>query len=261
MHFTWTNLISFIGPGLSHVAYGLLFCGVLVILGFFARKALKQNPHPAPAGRFGLKGFFEVFVEQIQALSDSVVGPEGREAVPFFCFVFLFIWGQNLLGLFPGFLPATENVNTTFALGVFSFLAYNYWGFRKQGWSYLKQFLGHVLFMAPLFIFIELLSHIFRPLSLGLRLFGNMKGDHVVIGIFLDLVPRFCSRNILFFRSFCLHIAGFCFYYSLYGLCVFGHIRSSLTKEKIMKVITFLLVLTPQLVFAAEEGRAGRGRS
>ena len=211
MHFTWTNLISFIGFDLAHVAYGLLFCGILVILGFFARKALNRNPHPAPAGRFGLKGFFEVFVEQIQALSDSVVGPEGRQAVPFFCFVFLFIWGQNLLGLFPGFLPATENVNTTFALGVFSFLAYNYWGFRKQGLAYLKQFLGHVVFMAPLFVFIELLSHIFRPLSLGLRLFGNMKGDHVVIGIFLDLVPVFVPIIFYFLGLFVCTLQAFVF--------------------------------------------------
>ena len=211
MHFTWTNLISFIGPGLAHVAYGLLFGGLLVIIGIFARKTLKQNPSPAPAGRFGIRGFFEVFVEQIQALSDSVVGPNGREAVPFFCFIFLFIWGQNLLGLFPGFLPATENVNTTFALGAFSFLAYNYWGFRKRGVSYLKQFLGHVMFMAPLFIFIELLSHIFRPLSLGLRLFGNMKGDHVVIGIFLDLVPVFVPVIFYFLGLFVCTLQAFVF--------------------------------------------------
>ena len=211
MHFTWTQLISFIGHEFSHVAYGLLFCGILVIIGFFARKALKQDPHPAPAGRFSIKGFFEVFVEQIQALSDSVVGPAGRQAVPFFCFIFLFIWGQNLLGLFPGFLPATENVNTTFALGVFSFLAYNYWGFRKQRGAYLKQFLGHVLFMAPLFIFIELLSHIFRPLSLGLRLFGNMKGDHVVIGIFLDLVPVFVPIIFYFLGLFVCTLQAFVF--------------------------------------------------
>ncbi|MCY4512168.1 MAG: F0F1 ATP synthase subunit A [Bdellovibrionales bacterium] len=211
MHFTWTHLISFINPEFSHIIYGLLFCGFLVVIGIFARNALKRDPHPAPSGRFGIKGFFEVFVEQIQALSDSVVGPEGREAVPFFCFIFLFIWGQNLLGLFPGFFPATENVNTTFALGVFSFLAYNYWGLRKQGFSYLKQFLGHVMFMAPLFIFIELLSHIFRPLSLGLRLFGNMKGDHVVIGIFLDLVPVFVPIIFYFLGLFVCTLQAFVF--------------------------------------------------
>ena len=211
MHFTWTHLIPFINPEFSHIVYGLLFCAFLVMIGFFARNALKRDPHPAPAGQFGIKGFFEVFVEQIQALSDSVVGPEGREAVPFFCFIFLFIWGQNLLGLFPGFFPATENVNTTFALGVFSFMAYNYWGFRKQRFSYLKQFLGHVMFMAPLFIFIELLSHIFRPLSLGLRLFGNMKGDHVVIGIFLDLVPVFVPIIFYFLGLFVCTLQAFVF--------------------------------------------------
>ena len=211
MHFTWTELVPFIGYELSHIAYGLLAGLILLTVGVLARRALGIRPSTEPDGHFGVKGFFEVFVEGIQTLSDSVVGPKGREMVPFFCFLFLFIWVQNLLGLFPGFLPATENVNTTLALGVFTFFTYNYWGFRKLGAGYLKQFLGPVLFMAPLFIFIEILSHIFRALSLGLRLFGNIKGDHVVIGIFLDLIPFFVPIIFYFLGLFVCTLQAFVF--------------------------------------------------
>ena len=85
--------------------------------------------------------------------------------------------------------PATDNVNTTIAIGLFSFVAYNYYGFKEHGISYLKQFLGPLIWIAPLMVIIELVSHIVRPMSLGLRLQGNMMGDHTVLGIFLELVP------------------------------------------------------------------------
>ena len=200
-HFTWANFVPFFGYQLSHVLYALVAGGLLLIFGLLSGRALKEPDAFLPAKKFGLKGFFEIFVEQITKLSDSVIGGEGRRMVPFFCFLFLYIWIQNLLGLFPGFFPSTENINTTVALGLFSFLIYNYCGFKEHGFSYLKQYLGPVLMMAPLFLVIEILSHIFRPLSLGLRLFGNMKGDHLVIAIFLDMVP-FVIPILFYFLGF-----------------------------------------------------------
>ena len=200
-HFTWADRIPFFGHQLFHVLYAIL-CGVLLIgVGVIASRALKAADSVLPAKGVGVKGFFEVFVEQVTKLADSVMGPKGRSTVPFFCFLFLYIWVQNLLGLIPGFLPSTENINTTAALGLLSFLVYNYCGFREHGLSYLKQYFGPVLIMAPLFLVIEILSHAFRPLSLGLRLFGNMKGDHLVIAIFLDMVP-FVIPILFYFLGF-----------------------------------------------------------
>lgn len=200
-HFTWANFVPFFGYKLSHVLYGLIVGSVLIVFGLLSGRALRKPDAFLPAGKFGLKGFFEVFVEQITKLSDSVIGLGGRRMVPFFCFLFLYIWIQNLLGLLPGVSPSTENINTTVALGFFSFLVYNYCGFKEHKLSYLKQYLGPVLIMAPLFLVIEILSHIFRPLSLGLRLFGNMKGDHMVIAIFLDMVP-FVVPILFYFLGF-----------------------------------------------------------
>jgi F-type H+-transporting ATPase subunit a len=80
-------------------------------------------------------------------------------------------------------------MNTTLALGLFVFLYYNYAGFKAHGFGYLKQFFGPVIWLAPLMFIIEVASHVFRPLSLALRLRGNIMGDHIVLGVFSGLVP------------------------------------------------------------------------
>jgi F-type H+-transporting ATPase subunit a len=100
---------------------------------------------------------------------------------------FAFILTANLMGLIPGFAPPTSNLNTTLGLGIVSFCAYNFFGVRTHGVGYAKHFMGPVLFLAPLFIILEGVSHLVRPVSLGLRLFGNMFGDHLAVEIFTDL--------------------------------------------------------------------------
>ena len=209
-HFTWANIVPFFSGKAPHIFYGLLSGGILLAVSLFGRMALKGQDI-SPAGSFGIRGFWEVFTEQIVKLSDTVIGREGRFMVPFFCFLFLFIWIQNVLGLFPGFSPSTENLNATASLGLFSFLVYNYCGFKAHGFSYLKQYLGPVLLMAPLFLIIELLSHAFRPLSLGLRLFGNMKGDHMVIAVFLDMAPYIVPVLFYFLGFFVCTLQAFIF--------------------------------------------------
>jgi F-type H+-transporting ATPase subunit a len=93
------------------------------------------------------------------------------------------------VGVLPGVVPATENFNTTLALGIFSFLVYNFMGIKDAGMGYLKHFFGPIIWLAPIMFVIELISHFVRPLSLGLRLSKVMLGDHTVVGIFMDLVP------------------------------------------------------------------------
>ena len=89
--------------------------------------------------------------------------------------------------MIPGFLPPTGNLNTTLACGALIFVMYNYYGVKEHGISYLKHFMGPVVFLAPLMIIIEIISHIVRPISLSLRLFMNITGDHMVMGVFTNL--------------------------------------------------------------------------
>ena len=119
----------------------------------------------------------------------KITGEKNRSLTPIFSTGFLIVFFHNIVGLMPGMTPATENINTTLSMGLCSFILYNYFGFKAHGISYLKHFLGPIWFLAPMMLILEIISHLIRPLSLGLRLWGNMMGDHVVLGIFLDLAP------------------------------------------------------------------------
>lgn len=192
-HFNWTQLI----PGVDHtdpsavpLATALVAGAGLIAFSIAGRAALGSGEKAViPSDKISLKGIVEVITEFIVGLVDMVIGEHGRNFVPLFAAMFLYILANNFLGLVPGMTPATDNLNTTIGIGVFSFLAYNIYGFKEHGVAYLKHFLGPMLLLAPLMLIIELISHIVRPISLGLRLQGNMMGDHTVLGIFLDLVP------------------------------------------------------------------------
>ncbi len=200
VHFNWTQLIPGVGHHFVHVATVLLASLLMFLMAVAARIALGSGENAiAPAGSFSLKGFFEIIHEFVVSLSETVVGHEGKKFAPMFATIFFFILINNLLGLVPGMTPATDNLNTTIAIGLFSFCAYNYYGFKEHGIAYLKQFLGPVIFMAPLMLLIELISHFVRPLSLGLRLYGNMVGDHTVLSIFLSLAGYYFVPVIFYF--------------------------------------------------------------
>jgi len=186
--FSWVTQI----PGLMllepHTSTALL---VMVLLLLFAVRARQQlasaSDVTVPARGFSARNVAEVFVEFITNLSESVIGHDGPKFVPLFASFFIFILGSNLIGLIPGFSPPTDNFNVTLALGVVSFVAYNYYGVQAHGLAYLKQFVGPLLALAPLMIIVELFSHAFRPASLAMRLYGNMFADHLLLGIFTDL--------------------------------------------------------------------------
>jgi F-type H+-transporting ATPase subunit a len=193
--FTW---LSFFGLGAypNHIVMALFAAVVLVLTTLVARAQLNavmrssQDGGLIPEPKLTYRNFFEIVAESLYKLTENVIGHHDAPIYfPLIGTIFVFIFFSNILGLIPGILPATENMNTTVALGVFVFFYYNYAGFRANGVSYLKHFLGPVWWLAPLMLVIELASHLFRPLSLALRLRGNIMGDHVVLHAFSDLVP------------------------------------------------------------------------
>jgi F-type H+-transporting ATPase subunit a len=123
----------------------------------------------------------------------------------------LFIFFANLMGLFFFLQPPTANPNVTFGLAGISFVIYNLIGIRKHGFGYIKHFLGPIWWLAPLFFVIELISHAARWLSLGLRLFGNMTGEHMVSGVFNQLVPLLVPLPIMALGLFAAIIQTFIF--------------------------------------------------
>src|SRR5262249_21985608 len=139
----------------------------------------------------------EAFVEAIVGMAEGVIGHGAERYVPLLASFFIFILISNLFGLIPGFTPPTSDFSVTVALGIVSFLAYHVSGSREHGPRYVKQFLGPVVFLAPLMLIVEIFSHAFRPISLGIRLFANMMADHEVVSIFTKLT--FFGVPVLFY--------------------------------------------------------------
>ena len=171
-------------PGIpDHVTYTWLIMLILAGLAFVASRNLQLVPR-------GLQNFFEVVLEQFQQMIDDVMGPEGRKYLPLIATLGLFILAGNLMGLVPGLVGVTGNLNTNAACAIIVFVSYHWIGARKQGLvPYLKHFAGPVpLALKPLMFVIEIISHLARPLSLTLRLFGNIVGGHILLAVIFLLM-------------------------------------------------------------------------
>ncbi len=186
--FTWVSVI----PGLSllpdHTATATLVIAALLTWAFVARRQMQAATDAVvPDATLTARNTLEIFVEWFVGFIEGLLGHKGRQLVHIYATFFLFILAANLTGLLPGVIPPTSNFNVTFALGVTSFLIYNYYGFRAKGVGYLKHFLGPIWWLAFLMLPLELIDNLVRPVSLALRLFGNMTGDHLVLEIFTGL--------------------------------------------------------------------------
>ncbi len=175
--------------------------GAVVALGLGAaavvgRKAIKSSPDPLiPDEGLSVRNFFEVLTGFIVWLGDSAMGKENRRYLPFVALLFFYILCMNLIGLIPGFLMPTDQFQFNLGIALCVFVLYNYWGIRTVGFKhYVEHFFGgpallnRFLFPVAILLFvIELVSHSVRPVTLSLRLFGNMTGDHLALSIFTGL--------------------------------------------------------------------------
>ena len=159
----------------------IVFVFLIVLFGYLRRQLSVDKP-----GK--LQHIFEVIYEFIHAQAEEVVGPgEGAKRVTFFGTIFIFILFLNLIGLIPGFESPTMYTMVPFGFAVLTFLFYHAAGIKEHGFGYIKQFLGPMLVMAPLFLVIELISHFARMLSLTVRLFANMFAGETVYVVFITL--------------------------------------------------------------------------
>jgi F-type H+-transporting ATPase subunit a len=177
---------------ITHILGGAL---VLLFLAFGAVRYASAVGASGDAGlipppRFGLRNLFEMLADAIYGLMEGVLGPkDAKRYLPIIGSLFFFILFSNLLSLIPGFIPPTATLKTTIVLGVLVFVLTHIFGLRAHGIAYLKHFLGPVWWLAPLMLPIEIVSHIARPVSLSLRLLGNIMADHKVASVFFAMVP------------------------------------------------------------------------
>lgn len=203
-------------PAFLHVnATVVIFLGIL-IFSLLANRAIKTASHEesiVPQPGFNLFNFVDVLVEGLHNLIVGIVGHHGHSYVSFIGSLFIFVWVSNLFGLVPhaGGSPSS-NVNTTFALGICSFIFYNLMGVKAHGpVGYAKHFLmGLGIFGIPIALF-ELLSHVIRPATLGLRLAVNLHIDHALATSFEQIFAWLLPVPLLLFGVLVCTIQAFLF--------------------------------------------------
>ncbi len=189
-----------------HVIYSWVLMAFLVIVGSLATKSISMVPGKA-------QNLFEVVVSGIEEFMVETVGEEGRWLLPLAATLFLYIFLGNLIGIIPGFLPPTANLNTTASCALVVVVFTHVIGIKYHGAAYVKHFMGPVWWMAPLIFVIEIIGHAARILSLSFRLFGNMMGHEIVLAILFGLAGAFFAPlPIMALGIFVAFVQGFVFF-------------------------------------------------
>ncbi len=198
----------------AHVMYAWFVMLLLALFSVLATRRLAIHP-----GRF--QNVMEVIVSGFDGLLTDTMGPAGRKFFPLIATLGLYILTSNLLGIIPGFESPTANLNTTVSMAIVVFVMTHVVGVWMHGVKYIKQFLGPVWWLTPLMLPIEIISHLSRPLSLSVRLFGNIMGEDIVLAVVLLLVPLLvplpvialmiftsCIQTLVFMLLAMMYIAG-----------------------------------------------------
>lgn len=218
--FTWASYIPFLKTLPPHVSNAIIVSIILLIIVILGYKQVKRmEDNIIPDEKMSFRNVVELLVEGIVNFVKDNMGENGPKFMLLIGTLAIFILFNNLSGLIPGFLPATDNVNTTFACSLTVFFLTHYYGLREHGLKYLRQFVfisdmmpwyANVI-LSILMCPIELISHIARPMSLGIRLFGNITGDHLVTAIFFSLVPLLVPVIFMFLGLFVAFVQTFVF--------------------------------------------------
>jgi F-type H+-transporting ATPase subunit a len=156
---------------------------VLVVMVILGTRRLTAVPR-------GWQNLWEWVYEVFTSFSKSVIGESGPKYLPLLATLFIYILLMNLLGVIPGLLSPTTSLNTTMALAAVVFVAVQYYGLRANGIAYLKHFLGDPLWLAPLMLPLHLIGELAKPLSLSVRLFGNIFGEDKTVEAFAGLADQ-----------------------------------------------------------------------
>ncbi len=178
-----------------HVVAALLVIIFLMVISFIVNMKLKNiDIVLIPSSKLTFLNFFEVVLDILMELMKDIIGITYKKHVPLIGTLSLFILFSNLLGLVPGFLPPTDNLNTTLACGLVVFIYFNYQGIKVHGVQHLLHLANPVgatwsWILSPLFFPVEVIGLLVRPFSLAVRLAGNMIGDHKVVFAFVSIMP------------------------------------------------------------------------
>jgi F-type H+-transporting ATPase subunit a len=181
----------------------LLASALLIVAGLGVRKKLADPTGGVlPDEGLSIRNICEVIIEWLGGMAQDRMGAEWRKYFPLVGTMFFFILISNLMGLIPGFDGSTSDANTTWAWAIMSWVFYTSVGIKKHGTRYLIKFMGpsffekqiagrtvHFRLLIPIFMPLEMVLDLARMLTLAVRLLANMFADHIVIAVWLSLVP------------------------------------------------------------------------
>jgi F-type H+-transporting ATPase subunit a len=200
-------------PGAKVIPDYLVMAALIVvawtILSLIARRSLSvENP-----GR--LQILIEDGIGAVQGMLSDYIGHKGPRYLPLVATMFVFILSGNLMGLVPGLMSPTANINVTLGCALTVWVYYHFHGVKEQGLvAYVKHFAvppGAPLYIAPIMFPIEIISHLSRVLSLTLRLFGNIFGEDLVILILFSIVPFLVPLPMMFLGIITAMLQAFVF--------------------------------------------------
>jgi len=170
----------------ENIIFSLLIVLIISLIAYLASRKGTVIP-----GR--LQNFVEMAVEGLDNFICGVLGSRGRKFTPFLGTLFIYILCMNLFGLIPGMKSPSSNLNTTVALAICVFFYVQYTGIRSFGLvGYLSHLAGQPKdlvgwAMVPLNLPIHIMEELIKPLSLSMRLFGNIFGEDILIAVFVGL--------------------------------------------------------------------------
>ena len=189
-----------------HVIYSWFVILLLIIIAVLGTRKIEMIPTKG-------QNFFEIVISGMEEFMVDITGEEGRWFFPVIATIFIYIVVCNLLGLIPGFYPPTASLNTTLSCAIPVFLFTHYIGVKYHGIKYIKQFIGPVWWLIPIFFPIEIIGHLARVLSLSFRLFGNMTGHELVLAILFMLAGAFFAPlPIMVMGIFVAFVQAFVFF-------------------------------------------------
>ena len=170
----------------AHVIHSWLVMAILIAGSLLLVKGIQMIPRRG-------QNVIEVVIQSLENFMVEITGPEGKTFFPYIATIFFYILICNLIGLIPGFLSPTANVNTTLSMALCTFVLTHAIGIKYHGGKYIKHFLGPMPVLAPLMFVIELIGHLARVMSLTMRLFGNIFGKEKLLGILFGLAGLYLA--------------------------------------------------------------------
>jgi F-type H+-transporting ATPase subunit a len=198
------NIFTPLDHTIPWVIQAALLAGALLLLAGVQvrRKLAAAGGGVIPDEGVSLRNFIEVLIESLAKLAQDRMGEDWRRYFPIVATMFFFILISNMMGLIPGLIGSTSDVNATFAWAVIAWVFYTWVGISKHKGKYIIKFMGpsffekemfgrtvHFRLLAPFMLILEIPLDLARIGTLAVRLLANMFADHTVVTVWISLVP------------------------------------------------------------------------